>query len=764
MINVFILIMDTIDEDNIYLNNIIKEYEYCKTFVTIKMINKKLIILFNNGYYLKSNMANAKIFLNNNCKKICNVILWHGIPNKLEDEREMNIVKLIQHVRSIKDTDKDTNNFEFIESFYLLTNKEKRRHLKIKYNMKNIPDNYVFKYNIRPFVILFPQFHSFEENNLNYYPGFTDINNLDILTKNTDVIYPLYHTHLTPYFCGSNITEYNLTNVDIIKKQIDTLVNYKIEGFAIYYYWFSDNSVKNNHFLMKEVVDLYFSNDIDLKDRKLFFIWANEDWSSSHALSGNSSYFIKNVYNNENLEMNVNNLIKYFNHTNYLKINNKPVLFIHHPWFMSNEELKLLTFIFNKICILHNFDGIELVLNSMFQEYPSYKQYYHNINYKWNSKNTECKYYYENYSKHVIDYSEYIADEMNHFKDNQINVYYTDFDNSARLIKPNKINLSTYVINNTDLNKQIFLDKISNTYENKEGVNQILLLNALNEWGERLLFEPSNEYGYYNLNLLKNIMIPSGSSICSPSMYNAIVLSGGKCGGSTLNSTLLHNNFKSLHTHGSHHFINWKRKDILNADNLFSFIDKNSMNQKLYIFNIYRPSFERKISGLFQALDSPNDYNKIFSFPKIENTTLEELFTFFKNDLLYGNFENYEPLKEIIHHCNIDSSSICFNHDEKYGLIEKGNISVILLRFKDIKLWETILRNILKQDISLNVANLSENKSYYNLYVQFKEKILKEKIFFEYYEKELIKDKYINIFYTKDDIDELIKHYNIENT
>ena len=73
----------------------------------------------------------------------------------------------------------------------------------------------------------------------------------------------------------------------------------------------------------------------------------------------------------------------------------------------------------------------------MFQEYPNYKQYYHNINYKWNSKNTECKYYYENYSKHVIDYGEYIADEMNNFKDNQINVYYTDFDNSARLIKPN---------------------------------------------------------------------------------------------------------------------------------------------------------------------------------------------------------------------------------------------------------------------------------------------------------------------------------------
>ena len=33
-----------------------------------------------------------------------------------------------------------------------------------------------------------------------------------------------------------------------------------------------------------------------------------------------------------------------------------------------------------------------------------------------------------------------------------------------------------------------------------------MLINAWNEWGEKMTIEPSNEYGFYYLNLIKNVI------------------------------------------------------------------------------------------------------------------------------------------------------------------------------------------------------------------------------------------------------------------
>ena len=157
--------------------------------------------------------------------------------------------------------------------------------------------------------------------------------------------------------------------------------HYGIAGFAIYYYWFSKNTVSNQNMLMKDVIDIFF--EINLKNRKIYFIWANECWTKSAALSGNINYLIENTYEQIYLQKNINNLIKYFKNDGYLKINNKPVLFIHHPWMMREEELQNMYKIFNETCILHSFNGIEIVVNSIFQKNPNFKNYAHNLNYKW---------------------------------------------------------------------------------------------------------------------------------------------------------------------------------------------------------------------------------------------------------------------------------------------------------------------------------------------------------------------------------------------
>jgi hypothetical protein len=128
----------------------------------------------------------------------------------------------------------------------------------------------------------------------------------------------------------------------------------------------------------------------------------------------------------------------------------------------------------------------------------------HHLNYK---KNTSTK--YDEKKKHnTFDYRNYTN---NIRQDNNVSIetLVFDFDNRPRLFKPDKLSLSTVCINNTELDKISFIKKIIQNYKknNKSNVENILLINSWNEWGEKMAVEPSEECGYYYLNLLRENLV-----------------------------------------------------------------------------------------------------------------------------------------------------------------------------------------------------------------------------------------------------------------
>ena len=368
---------------------------------------------------------------------------------------------------------------------YFFTKKNKI----VKNNIKN-------KYNINPYCIYFPQFHPFAENNKSFYPGFTDIENLHLLIKNNYNIGEIEQPSLTELNINS-IHDYNLTNKSLIQKQIDIINDYQFSGFAIYYYWFSLNTITNKNMIMEESINNFFDKDINMKNRKVFFIWTNEDWSNNPAF-GSSNEKIENTYNEENIKKNINNLMNYFKHENYLKIDNKPVFFIYHPWFLNNNEIDLLHQLLDIECKNNHFNGINFVLNNMEKDYKDYMNFSINFNYK----NSGERYYNKINKKYCIDFKKYLNNANN--SKNCIQTLVFDFDNSARLFQPNKLESSTTCENNTEFNKIIYMNKLIEKYnKNKNSdVENILLINAWNEWGEKMNVEPSKEYKYYYLNLL----------------------------------------------------------------------------------------------------------------------------------------------------------------------------------------------------------------------------------------------------------------------
>ena len=184
---------------------------------------------------------------------------------------------------------------------------------------------------VEPYAIYFPQFHALEENSKTFYDGYHDMINLEKAKK----IEKKLETPLKNYLGFYNLKD----DVNIAEKQILLARANGIKGFGIYYYWFSQNSVTGNNMLMKQVVDKFFQERLDNFD--IFFIYANESWSNNPAFNQKrNDYVIKNVYSQEEIIKNFENLLPYFSHVNYKKINNKPILFIHHPWEMTDEEIK----------------------------------------------------------------------------------------------------------------------------------------------------------------------------------------------------------------------------------------------------------------------------------------------------------------------------------------------------------------------------------------------------------------------------------------
>ena len=62
------------------------------------------------------------------------------------------------------------------------------------------------------------------------------------------------------------ISDYDLTNIHIVQKQIDIITKYNFNGFAIYYYWFSINSITNKHMIMEKVIDMFFNDSISMNN------------------------------------------------------------------------------------------------------------------------------------------------------------------------------------------------------------------------------------------------------------------------------------------------------------------------------------------------------------------------------------------------------------------------------------------------------------------------------------------------------------------
>ena len=221
-----------------------------------------------------------------------------------------------------------------------------------------------------------------------------------------------------------------------------------------------------------------------------------------------------------------------------------------------------------------------------------------------------------------------------------------------------------------------------------------------------------------------------------------IVYCGGKCGSSTLHTTLKKNGYKSYKIHDNSYFqyvCNIFKRDTNRT--IYDVIDFNVQQGKpIYIIDSYRTPIERKISSFFQ-----NVQNHIGNYDK---KTTDDIISIFNEKLLY-ELEEYHSIDEVMQHYGLPKFTE-FDFKNKYNIVKKDNIIFIKMRLNDINEWSNILSTIFEKNITIHNENLTSDKSINKLYNEFKEAY---KVPEKYLNENLIKDKEFKIYNTKEEQD-----------
>jgi lipopolysaccharide biosynthesis protein/SAM-dependent methyltransferase len=160
-----------------------------------------------------------------------------------------------------------------------------------------------------------PQFHPIPENDAWHGEGFTEWTKVRGAT-------PLFRGHYQQHIPHSDIGYYLLDSPDVMRTQAEMMKKAGVYGQVFYHYWFDGRLI-----LEQPAKMLLDAPDIEMP---FCFCWANENWT--RRWDGNESeVLLAQRYSDSDARAFINYLIPFFRDTRYIRVEDRPVLFVYRP-------------------------------------------------------------------------------------------------------------------------------------------------------------------------------------------------------------------------------------------------------------------------------------------------------------------------------------------------------------------------------------------------------------------------------------------------
>lgn len=167
-----------------------------------------------------------------------------------------------------------------------------------------------------------PQFHAIPENDQWHGKGFTE------WTK-VRAAYPLFEGHYQQHIPHVDIGYYQLDTPQTLRRQAEQMQKSGIYGQVFYHYWFSGKLI------LEEPAQLLLNTpDVPMP---FCYCWANENWT--RRWDGNENeVLLGQSYSAQDAHDFIHYLIPSFKDPRYIKVEDRPVLFIYRPSSIQNAQ------------------------------------------------------------------------------------------------------------------------------------------------------------------------------------------------------------------------------------------------------------------------------------------------------------------------------------------------------------------------------------------------------------------------------------------
>ncbi len=345
-----------------------------------------------------------------------------------------------------------------------------------------------------------PQFHPIPENDEWWGKGFTE-------WTNTSKAVPLFEGHYQPRLPGE-LGYYDLRLKESIVEQAKLLKEAGLYGLAIYHYWF------NGHKLIETPSEIIYNNkDIDLN---YCLCWANENWTRRWD-GAEAEILMAQDYNESSYIEFAKDLEKFVKDERYIRIDDKPVVMVYN--IKHIPDCKEFTDVFRKYMRENGVGevyflgviGVDRDLNRPYTDFglDAYMDFApHNVINEDNFLNTphikkKDFNFYGNFEGIILDYEKMSKNtEMLSKSLADFNSVTLQWDNTARRGTKATVFENFSVDNYKRWMKNVFNETLKRD-NNKEN---IVFINAWNEWAEGTYLEPDRKYGYTFLNATNEML------------------------------------------------------------------------------------------------------------------------------------------------------------------------------------------------------------------------------------------------------------------